>query len=55
MDFVLLAMNQIVNMASKMHYMYGGAVYAPIVIRSMIGKSWGGRVHNIHRVYTLFL
>src|SRR3989338_8229326 len=41
MDFVLLAINQIINMTAKMHYMFGGAVFVPIVIRSMIGKSWG--------------
>src|SRR3990172_3225432 len=41
MDFVLLAMNQIVNMAAKMRYMYGGRVSVPIVVRSVIGRSWG--------------
>ena len=41
MDFILLAVNQIVNMAAKMRYMYGGAVSVPIVVRGLIGKSWG--------------
>src|SRR5882672_12820105 len=41
MDFVLLAMNQLVNMAAKMHYMFGGQENVPIVVRSIIGKSWG--------------
>src|SRR5438105_3267702 len=41
MDFVLLAMNQIVNIAAKSRYMYGGQVFLPIVIRSVIGRSWG--------------
>src|SRR5262249_48771439 len=41
MDFLLLAMNQLVNVAAKSRYMYGGRVAVPLVVRSMIGKSWG--------------
>src|SRR5437773_2961998 len=40
MDFLMLAMNQLVNVAAKSRYMYGGQTRVPIVIRSMIGKSW---------------
>src|SRR5882724_4114354 len=47
MDFLMLCMNQLVNMASKAHYMYGGSVSVPMVVRSMIGKSWGqGAQHS---------
>lgn len=55
MDFVLLAMNQIINMAAKMHYMYGGLVSIPIVIRSMIGKSWGQGPQHSQSIYPLFI
>jgi pyruvate/2-oxoglutarate/acetoin dehydrogenase E1 component len=49
MDFVLLAMNQIVNIAAKARYMYGGSVTVPIVVRSIIGRSWGqGAKHYTH-------
>src|SRR5580658_189115 len=41
MDFLMLCMNQLVNMAAKSRYMYGGQVRVPMVVRSMIGKSWG--------------
>jgi pyruvate/2-oxoglutarate/acetoin dehydrogenase E1 component len=41
MDFVLLAMNQLVNIAAKARYMYGGSVAVPLVVRSIIGRSWG--------------
>jgi pyruvate/2-oxoglutarate/acetoin dehydrogenase E1 component len=41
MDFLLLAMNQLVNIAAKASYMYGGQVHVPLVVRAMIGKSWG--------------
>src|SRR5712675_2336642 len=47
MDFLMLAMNQLVNIASKARYMYGGQVHVPMVVRTMIGKSWGqGAQHS---------
>lgn len=55
MDFLLLAMNQIVNMASKMRYMFGGQVCVPLVIRSMIGKSWGQGPQHSQSIYPLFM
>ncbi len=55
MDFVLLAMNQIINMAAKMHYMFGGAVYIPIVIRSIIGKSWGQGAQHSQSIYPMLM
>ncbi len=36
-DFLPLAMDQIVNHASKMHYMYGGKASVPLVIRAFFG------------------
>jgi pyruvate/2-oxoglutarate/acetoin dehydrogenase E1 component len=54
MDFMLLAMNQICNMASKVSYMYGGRVKAPVVFRGMIGKSWGQGPQHSQGLYPLF-
>ncbi len=55
MDFLLLAMNQIVNMASKMHYMFGGALSVPLVIRAIIGKSWGQGPQHSQSIYPLLM
>ena len=55
MDFVLLAMNQIVNMAAKARYMYGGAVSVPIVVRSIIGRSWGQGPQHSQALHALFM
>lgn len=55
MDFVLLAMNQIINMAAKIHYMSGGVLCVPIVIRSIIGKSWGQGPQHSQSLYPLFM
>src|SRR5256884_3131269 len=54
-DFVLLAMNQIVNMAAKARYMYGGAVSVPIVVRSIIGRSWGQGPQHSQALHALFM
>src|SRR5207302_5260723 len=55
MDFLMLCMNQLVNMASKAHYMYGGSVNVPIVVRSMIGKSWGQGAQHSQGLHALFM
>ena len=55
MDFLLLAMNQLVNIAAKSRYMYGGQVHVPIVVRSMIGKSWGQGAQHSQGLYAFFM
>ena len=46
-DFVLLAFNQIVNHAAKYKYMFGGIFNVPMMIRMVIGRSWGqGAQHS---------
>lgn len=55
MDFVLLAMNQLVNMAAKMSYMYSGALCVPMVVRSLIGKSWGQGAQHSQSIYPMLM
>lgn len=55
MDFLMLAMNQLVNVAAKSRYMYGGQVRIPIVVRSMIGKSWGQGAQHSQGLYSFFM
>jgi pyruvate/2-oxoglutarate/acetoin dehydrogenase E1 component len=55
MDFLMLAMNQLVNIAAKSRYMYGGQIHVPIVIRSMIGKSWGQGAQHSQGLYSFFM
>ena len=54
MEFLLLAMNQLVNMAAKCRYMYGGAVSVPLVIRVVIGRSWGQGPQHSQALHALF-
>lgn len=40
-DFLTLALDQIVNQAAKLRYMYGGEVHVPLVIRTPSGAGTG--------------
>ena len=55
MDFLMLAMNQLINIAAKSRYMYGGQVQVPIVVRAMIGKSWGQGAQHSQGLYSFFM
>jgi len=55
MDFILLAMNQLINIAAKGHYMWGGQVHLPIVVRGIIGRSWGQGAQHSQAVYSTFV
>lgn len=55
MDFLMLCMNQLVNMAAKAHYMYGGQVRVPMVVRAIIGKSWGQGAQHSQGLHSMFM
>lgn len=55
MDFLLLCMNQLINIAAKAHYMYGAQVRVPLVVRSMIGRSWGQGAQHSQGLYSYFM
>ena len=47
LDFALLSIDQIINNAAKIHYMFGGQLTCPIVIRMIVGRGWGqGPTHS---------
>ena len=53
-DFLLLAMNQIANMASSLRYMSGGQLNVPLVIRAVIGRGWGQSAQHSKSLHGLF-
>lgn len=53
-DFALVAMNQIVNLAAKYHYMFGGRFSVPMLIRMVIGRSWGQGAQHSQSLQSLF-
>ena len=53
-DFALLAMNQIVNLAAKYRYMFGGRFEVPMMIRMIVGRSWGQGAQHSQSLQSLF-
>lgn len=53
-DFLLLAMNQIVNMISNLRYISGGKLKVPVVIRVVIGRGWGQGAQHSKSLQSLF-
>jgi len=46
-DFGLLIFNQLINLAAKYRYMFGGLFEVPMMFRMVIGRSWGqGAQHS---------
>lgn len=54
-DFLTLAMDQILNHASKWSYMFGGASCAPMVLWACIGRGWGSAAQHSQALQGLFL
>jgi acetoin:2,6-dichlorophenolindophenol oxidoreductase subunit beta len=55
MDFLPMCMDQIVNHAAKWHYMTGGRVNVPLVIRCIIGRGWGSAAQHSQALHSLFM
>lgn len=53
-DFSLLAMNQIINLAAKYKYMFGGRFEVPLLIRMIVGRSWGQGAQHSQSLQSLF-
>jgi pyruvate dehydrogenase E1 component beta subunit len=54
-DFLLLCMNQLVNIAAKWSYMFAGEVKVPIVVRAIIGRSWGQGAQHSQALHSMFM
>jgi pyruvate dehydrogenase E1 component beta subunit len=55
MNFSMVAMDQIVNHASKMHYMFGGQVKLPLVIRAPGGGGSQKGAQHSHSIESWFV
>lgn len=53
-EFCLLAMEQLVNNAAKLHYVSNGAHKSPIVVRMIIGRGWGQGAGHSQSLEVLF-
>ena len=55
MDFMLLAIDQIVNEAANWHYIFGGESNVPIVIRSIINRGGEQGAQHSQALYSWFM
>ncbi len=46
MDFITIGMDQLVNQAAKIHYMYGGKAKVPMVLRTPAGSGTGAAAQH---------
>ena len=53
-DFLMLAMNQLVNIGAKMHYMFGGKVNVPLTIMTGIGAGTNSAAQHSETLYSIF-
>ena len=53
-DFLMLAMNQIVNNISTFSYLTNGKIKIPMVIRAIIGRGWGQGSQHSKSLHSLF-
>ncbi|MDB2530879.1 alpha-ketoacid dehydrogenase subunit beta [Alphaproteobacteria bacterium] len=53
-DFSLLIFNQLINLAAKYKYMFGGLFEVPMLIRLVIGRSWGQGAQHSQSLQSMF-
>jgi pyruvate dehydrogenase E1 component beta subunit len=53
-DFITLTMDQMVNQAAKIHYMSGGRLKVPMVLRTTLGATRRSAAQHSQSLYALF-
>lgn len=53
-DFLLLGVNQLVNMASALRILSGGSLSLPLVVRAVIGRGWGQGAQHSKTMHNIF-
>lgn len=54
-DFMPVCMDQLVNQAAKMRYMFGGQVKIPLVVRTTCGAGRGAAAHHAQATHAVFM
>jgi pyruvate/2-oxoglutarate/acetoin dehydrogenase E1 component len=55
MDFVTISMNQLVNQAAKIRFMFGGKASIPMVVRTPAGSGTGAAAQHCQSLEALFM
>jgi pyruvate dehydrogenase E1 component beta subunit len=54
-DFVLLAFNQLVTHAAKLHFMDNGMTTVPLVVWAAIGRGWGSGAQHSQAIHGMLM
>ncbi len=54
-DFLYLCMDQLMNVAAKWRSMFGGQMNVPIVVRAVVGRSWGQGAQHSQSLQSMFM
>lgn len=54
-DFLPVCLDQLVNQAAKMRYMFGGKMKIPLVVRCTCGAGRGGAAHHAQATHAAFM
>jgi pyruvate dehydrogenase E1 component beta subunit len=54
MDFMYLAFDQIINQAANWHYMFGGKINAPLVVRGIINRGGEQAAQHSQALHSIF-
>lgn len=54
-DFMPVCIDQLVNQAAKMRYMFGGQLKIPLVIRTTCGAGRGAAAHHAQAIHAVFM
>lgn len=54
-DFLWLAMDQLINHATKLNYMSGGQCAVPLVVWAATGKGWGSAAQHTQALQSIFM
>ena len=55
MDFLTISMNQLVNQAAKIHFMFGGKANVPMVVRAPAGSGTGAAAQHSQSLEAWFI
>ena len=55
MDFITISMNQLVNQAAKIHFMFGGKASIPLVVRAPAGSGTGAAAQHCQSLEAWFM
>ena len=53
-DFFLLALDQLINHASKWKYMFAGRQEMSVLVRLIVGRGWGQGPQHSQSMHALF-